>query len=170
MAPSSNCVSTFPETSRFAKTMWLLGCVSQGIGYGILLLLAFTCFQALRKRKGGSPRINKGLIVYTLLSAALATAAEVTNITLTFRAVLDDTCVGPYLHLPDPYLGPADIVSFMATLLSDGLLVSAMFLLAMVHSSYLGLEMLCDNHKPERRPPVCAFMANATLPLHYDVR
>lgn len=128
MASSHTCVSTFPETSRFSKTVWLLGCVLEAIAYGILLSLAFTCFQALRKRKGGSRRVNRGLIAYTLISTALATAVEALDLTRTFYAVLDDTCVGPYMHVPHPYLGQIDIVAFLTTLLTDGLLVSTVFL------------------------------------------
>lgn len=124
MASSPACVSTFPETRRFAKTMWLLGCVLEAIGYGILLPLALTFFQALRKRKGGNARVKRGLIAYILVSAALATAVEVSDLVKTFYAVLDETCVDPYMHLPHPYLGPRDILSFMTTLLTDGLLVS----------------------------------------------
>ncbi len=128
MASNFHCVSTFPETTRFAKTVWLLGCVLESMAYGLLLLLAFTCFRALRKRKGGSPRVNRGLAIYTVVSAVLATVVEVVDLERTFYAVLDDTCVGPYMHVPHPYLNPSDIVSFMTTLLTDGLLVSTAFL------------------------------------------
>lgn len=118
------CVSTFPETAHFAKTLWLVGCALASIVYGILLILAYSCAQALRRRKSGSPNVNRGLIIYVLLTAMITTAAEVLVIQRTLLAVLDETCVGPYLHVFSPYFGPFNVVSFSITLLTDGLLVS----------------------------------------------
>lgn len=118
------CTSTLPQTPHTVKTNWLLGCILASIAYGVLLVLAHSCFQALRKRTHGSPYINGGLIVYVLFLVVITTTVEVTAIKSTLHGVLDSTCVGPYLHVIHPYLGPPDVASFLMTLLTDGLLVS----------------------------------------------
>lgn len=131
------CKSTFPETAHFAKTLWLLGCVLESIAYGVLLALAHSCFQALRKRTHGSPYINTGLIIYVLLVVVTTTAVEATAIKSTLYGVLDNTCVGAYLHVSHPYFGPPDVISFLITLLTDGLLVS----------TFCPLEGVADTHR-----------------------
>ncbi len=119
---------TLPETSKFAKTLWILGCALSSIVYGILLVLAHSCFTALRKRRHRNPRINRCLIGCRLLVVMIGTAVEVIDIKQTLYGVLDDTCLGAYLHVSRPYAGPIDIVAFLMTLLTDGVLVSAQFL------------------------------------------
>lgn len=121
------CVATLPETARVAKTLWLVGCVLASIVYGILLTLAYSCVQALRRRKHGSSYVNRGLIAYVLLVTVTATATEIFAIQGTLYGVLDVTCVGPYLHVFQPYFGPSNIITFLIALLTDGLLVSAFF-------------------------------------------
>lgn len=118
------CVTTLPETAHLAKTLWLLGCVLASVAYGVLLVLAYSCLQALRNRKHGSPSLNRGLTIYVFAVIAITTAAEVIGIKDTLYGVLDTSCPGPYLHVFQPYFGPPDIVNFMIPLLTDGLLVS----------------------------------------------
>ena len=59
-----------------------------------------------------------------MLAAALGTVAEILSLYKTVYAVLDDTCIGPYMHVSHPYEGGEDILSFLITLFTDGLLVS----------------------------------------------
>lgn len=120
------CATTPPETAYVAKTLWFLGCTIGSIAYGILLVLAYSCIQSLHRRSDGGGRsdINKGLTIYVLLVVVIATSLEVLGIQHTLYGVLDETCVGPYLHVFQPFLGPSDLVSFLMTLLTDSLLVS----------------------------------------------
>ena len=53
------CVNTFPETAHFVKTLWSLGCVLASIAYGVLLVLAYSCFQTLRVIKHGNLYVKK---------------------------------------------------------------------------------------------------------------
>lgn len=123
MALEPHCVATLPETGNFAKTLWILGCILSSIVYGILLVLAHSCFTALHKREHRKLHVKRGLTVYVLLVVVGGTAVELLNIKQTLYGVLDDTCIGAYSHVSHPYTGPGDIAAFLMTLLTDGVLV-----------------------------------------------
>lgn len=133
------CVSTAPETAHLAKTLWLLGCMLASITFGILLMLARSCLQALYKRKNRNPYVNRGLAIYVWLVIVIATGTEIIAIRDTLYGVLDETCVGPYLHVFQPYFGPPDIFNFLIALLTDSLLVSTVCALEYDGHSYFRL-------------------------------
>ncbi|KXN91897.1 hypothetical protein AN958_11199 [Leucoagaricus sp. SymC.cos] len=120
----SSCQSSLPNTARFVKTSWLVGSALSSICYGILLLLGFLCFTALRRRPhNGNPCVKVGLMVYVLVTITTGTIAEALDIAVTVAGVLDIKCRGPYQQPPNPYIGQADVVFLIINLLTDGLLV-----------------------------------------------
>ncbi|KAF9443775.1 hypothetical protein P691DRAFT_678842 [Macrolepiota fuliginosa MF-IS2] len=118
-----DCSTTLPYTIRFIKTTWLVGCILSGVCYGILILLGYFCFIALRNRDDGNARVNKGLAAYILLTILVGTIAEVLDIMVTINGILDESCKSEYLQLWSPYIGRVDIVFLAINLITDGLLI-----------------------------------------------
>ncbi|KAF5346821.1 hypothetical protein D9756_010549 [Leucocoprinus leucothites] len=115
------------------ETSLIVGSNISSFCYGIMILLGFLSFNALRRQSGGkSPRVRIGLMCWILVTVIVGTTEQALDISIVVNqlAANGGRCTSEDDLVSSPFGGNIGVVWLLTEVLADGLLVWRCYMIA----------------------------------------